>query len=222
VSVPEIVATVTADESPIDAAYVVIEHVDGRHLTDVRKLSPGAHERLVREAGTHLGAVHDLDYEGRYGRLVVDDGAFGIDYPFDEWGAIYRSVVEWNVERVDDRFDDLRGPVGAALDAFETFDDERAVDQSILYRDSHAENLVFAPDDSADRLRDELRGACVDARGGCREDHFDETYPAYRLLSVLDHLHYFDYFSRFVSGGDPDDAADWLRGFVHTRVEELS
>jgi len=265
VPVPQIVATVPADESPIDVAYVVMEYVDGRHLTDVRELSPAAHERLVQEAGTHLAAVHDLDYEGRYGRLVSNGDAFGIDHAFDEWAAMYRSVVEWSVERVADRFDDLRGPIRTASDAFETRVDERAIDQSILYRDYHAKNLVFASDDSsnplvravldfnyrpvgdapvdvavaemtlvdtplgnadrtdrADRLRDELRGAYVDARGGNRENYFDETYPAYRLLSVLDHLHYFEYFTQFVPGGGPDDAADWLRGFVRARVDELT
>jgi|GEM_PF-1903441 len=265
VPAPEIVASVTADESPIGVAYVVMGHVEGRHLTDVRELSPPAHERFVREAGTHLAAVHDLDYEGQYGRLVAEDGAFSIDYAFDDWASMYRSVVEWNRERIGERFADLDPLFETALDAFESHVDERAVDQSILYRDYHAKNLVFAPDDAADPLvravldfnyrpvgdapldvavaettlvdtpldatdrghraddlRETLRSAYVDARGGVRAEHFDACYPAYRLLSVLDHLHYFDYFQQFAPPEDPGDVADWLRGFVRARVDELT
>ena len=259
VPVPEILAAVPADESPLDAAYVVMEFVDGRRVTDVRDLSPTTHERLLREAGDHLAAVHGLDYEGPYGRLVAEGDAFAVEYPFDAWAPAYRSIVEWNLERFEDRFDDLRAPVRRGLDAFEDSVDEDVVDQSILYRDYHAKNLVFeradadravravldfnyrpvgdAPvdvavaettlvdtplgdTDRADRRRATLRDAYVDARDGVHEEYFDDRYPAYRLLSVLDHLHYFEYFVQFVPGDD-DDAAEWLREFVRARVAEL-
>lgn len=150
VPVPAVLATVPAGDGVIDPAYYLMEFVDGRRTPDVGDLSPAAHERLAAEAGRHLAAIHDLPYDGPCGRLVAEDGRLVTTHGVDDWPDAFRREVDYLFEDVADRFGDLEPAIRAALDEFDGAVADRAVDRSILYRDYHAKNLVFAPDDDAD------------------------------------------------------------------------
>lgn len=154
VPVPEVLAVVPETDGPLDDAFYCMSSVDGRRTADVRDLSPAAHERFAREAGRHLAALHDLPYDGPFGHLVADDGELVPGHAFDDWEPAFRAMVEYRLdrfeERVDDRFHDLEPAFRDALAAFANRVADRAVDRSVCYRDYHAKNVVFDPSDDAD------------------------------------------------------------------------
>jgi len=270
VPVPGILATVPAGDGPIDPAYYLMEFVEGRRTPDVGDLSPAAHERLAAEAGRHLAAIHDISGDWPYGRLVANDGELMTTHGVDDWTEGFHGEVEYLFEGVADRFCDLEPTLRAAFDEFDDAVADRTVDRSVLYRDYHAKNTVFAPrdevdrdgnsqsdarvtralldfnfrlvgdapldvaiaewtlvdvplggTDGAERVRATLRDAYVEARGGTHADHFDATYPCYRLVPVFNHLRYFGYFSQFAREDDPDAFAARIREFVRARRDEI-
>lgn len=148
--VPEVLAIAPEGDEHVPCAYFLMEHIDGRRESDVNAFSERAHERLTREAGCHLAAIHGVSYEGPYGRLQAEDGAFFVEHPFERWADHVASVTDYHAGRIDDRFGDLRPCFEEAMARFDLEEDR--VEKSILYRDYHPMNLVFEPDDDADSL----------------------------------------------------------------------
>lgn len=150
--VPDVLAVVPEGDEYIDHAYVLLTYVDGRTVTDVNDLSPATHERLAREAGRHLAAIHDLPFDGPFGRLHANNGELFVDHGFDSWAASLEAIADYHLERLEPRFADLEPTIEDAIARFSTAVDETAVDRAILYRDYHPKNLVLEPDDDADPL----------------------------------------------------------------------
>lgn len=150
--VPDVLAVAPDGDEYIEHAYFLLTYVDGRRVTDVRDLSPAAHERLVRTAGRHLAAIHELTYDGPFGRLHAENGELFVDYGFESWAANFESIVEYHLERLAPRFVDLEPELEAAMARFSNTVDEATVEKSILYRDYHPKNLVLELDDEADPL----------------------------------------------------------------------
>lgn len=69
VPVPRVLATTGADEGPLGTASYAMAFLDGREVDGVLGLPPATRERLVREAGAHLAAIHDVRIAGAYGPL---------------------------------------------------------------------------------------------------------------------------------------------------------
>lgn len=259
VPVPEVRTVVSAVESHLECAFYLMEYVEGRRIQDVRNLSPGFHERLAREAGRHLAAIHALQIDGPYGRRVAEGGELAVDYPFEEWAPNFRSELEYALDGEAKCVTGAEDAVRGALDALEGTAVARDTDTSLLYRDYHPKNLVFAPDDGADpavravldfnyrpvgdapldvaiaewhlidvpfggtsragELRNTLRGAYAEARGGDLADYFGSWYACYRLIPALGTLNYFDYFSQFAPE-DRDGFADRIDAFLRARIDE--
>lgn len=150
VPVPDVRTVVPAAESRLECAFYCMEYVEGRRIQDVRELAPGARRRLAREAGRHLAAIHRLQIDGPYGRRVADNGELVADYPFEEWAPNFRAELEYVLDREAKHVTGAEDSVRDALDVLEGTVAARDVDRSLLYRDYHPKNLVFAPDDGAD------------------------------------------------------------------------
>lgn len=150
--VPEVLSVVPGGDEYVDHTYFLLEFVGGQRVTDVTEFSDAAHERLVRAGGRHLAAIHDLSVDVPYGRLHAEDGELFVLHEFDSWVANVDSIVAYHLDRFDARFADLEPAFESAVTALSAAVDEDAVDRSILYRDYHPKNLVFAPDDGGDPL----------------------------------------------------------------------
>jgi len=148
--VPAVLAVAPDGDEHVEYAYFLMEHVDGRREPDVNALSESEHERLVREASSHLAAIHGVSYEGPHGRLHAEDGSLFVEHPFERWADYVASVGDYHAERIDRRFADLRPAFEDGMADFAL--EEEDVEQSVLYRDYHPKNLVLEPDDSADSL----------------------------------------------------------------------
>lgn len=151
--VPDVLAVVPHGDEHVEHAYFLLTHVDGRRVADVTDLSPTARERLARAAGRHLAAIHDLPFDGPYGRLHATDGELFVDHGFESWEACLEAIVDYHLERLEPRFADLEPSIGDAAATFSSVVDEGAVDKSILYRDYHPKNLVLEPDDAEPLVR---------------------------------------------------------------------
>lgn len=78
VPTPTLLASVGPDTSPFGAAFCIVRADGGQRLDDVLDLPERAHEKLVREAGAQLAALHTADVDARvsenggpYGDLSV-------------------------------------------------------------------------------------------------------------------------------------------------------
>lgn len=170
--VPEPLGSVAAAESQLGAAWFLTEYLPGEQVTDVFGLSPASHERLVREAGRHLAALHEIDIGahvempgGQYGDLrvpggdpsapltVVDSGVpAGTDLipGHETWPARLETVVERVVAGLegrtyttDGRFPEL---VSVIHEAIANADLPTRPPVSPLHLDYRPANLVFEPE----------------------------------------------------------------------------
>lgn len=133
IPVPAVYGFVDAhDELP--EPFVLLERVDGVNVEgDPERLPTAARERVVREAGAHLAALHELGPLPRIGtvavrddELAVVDGEHGSVDGFREW---LRAGVDEVLDALADgtyfpdladepeRFADLVPPLRAVLDA---------------------------------------------------------------------------------------------------------
>lgn len=158
--VPEVLATMPADDGPLDAPCYVMAFVEGRDVDRVPALSTKTRDRLVREAATHLAAIHDLDVPTGYGQLRVLDGDLVVDPAFDSWREQFDAMVaevtvalrgEGSLTDDDPRFADLASEVRTVLT------DAPVVSESpspaLVVRDYRLANLVLASDDADPLVR---------------------------------------------------------------------
>lgn len=173
VPVPAVLATVPAGSGPLDVAAFLTRYVEGRTVPDLLELPEAARERLVRESGRHLAAIHGLRPVEGFGPLRVVDGGLVADPARERWSDRFRELGAaavaglrgegyTNDERA--RFADLADPVRDALVA-EGVDDRDDVAPATLYGDYRPANLVLGPD-----AADPLVRAVVDL-GGCETGH---------------------------------------------------
>lgn len=130
IPVPEVYGAVDRhDEYP--APFYLMEHVDGENVEGrPEELSPAARERVVREAGENLAALHELGTLPRVGSVGVRASGASADSSdeFDsvEDGAL--AVLDPDHGPVDDFRDHLRAEVEETCDALAdgTYFPERA------------------------------------------------------------------------------------------------
>lgn len=160
VPVPDVLATTPPDEGPLGVAYFVTAYCEGRHVTDVLTLPPTAHERLVREAGRHLAAMHEVRVADGFGNLRVDDD-LAVTPKYESWATWFAELVtdaadgllgEGYVTDAEARFADLEPGVREALTGLEAAVGERPVAPAVLHGDYRPANLVLAPRDDADPI----------------------------------------------------------------------
>lgn len=168
--VPAVRATVPPEDGPLDVACYVMEHVDGRQVRNLLALRPAARERLVREAGAHLAAMHDRRFTERYGHLQVDDGELVAQPTVTSWDALFAELAndvtaalrgEGSLSDEDPRFADLEPVVRDALGNFDEIADDVSPRPALVTRDYRPANLLLAESDDADPL---VRGV-VDVGG---------------------------------------------------------
>ncbi|GAB7094554.1 hypothetical protein JCM30237_17070 [Halolamina litorea] len=162
VPAPELLAAVGPETSPFDAAFCIVDVNRGQRLDDVLDLPEPAHERLVREAGAHLAALHNAsvgayttENGGAYGDLRVpnchpDSPLVVVDGGDEE---VRPAHARWpdRVERLTDRalgglqggeFTDLVGPIGAGVAAAGLPERPAAAALHLGYRPA---NIEFEP-----------------------------------------------------------------------------
>lgn len=213
IPVPAVYGYVDAhDEYP--APFVLLERVDGVNVEgDPDRLPTAARERVVREAGEHLAALHELGPLSRVGsvgvrdgELAVIDGEHGDVDGFRDWlraGAdeVLEALADGtyfpDLADEPDRFADLATPLSEALDA------RLAALSSVeapryCHWDYRYGNLLVDPETGATR-------AVLDWA------NLRATEPAYNLGKVEPHL-----FDHHRDG--PDRAAE-LRAAFRTAYE---
>lgn len=155
IPVPEPVAAVPADESPLDGAYFLMEFVPGRTIGDVSSvldLSTAAHGRLVAEAGRYLAQLHSLDIGDGCGRLRGVDGELVV-IPGMTWPEAYDAIIGHRLDGMTGgRFADLIPAVRETVEAFPSVVAGRTVELAVSHDDYHLKNLVLEPDDEADPI----------------------------------------------------------------------
>ncbi|MWG35349.1 phosphotransferase family protein [Halomarina oriensis] len=160
VPVPEVLATLPADDGPLDTPSYVMAFVEGRDVDHVPTLSPATRDRLVREAATHLAAIHDLGTPDRYGQLTVEDGQLVVAPAFDSWCAQFDAMAEdvtaalggdGPLTDAEPRFADLASEVRAALVDASAVPESPA--PSLVVRDYRLANLVLGGEDADPLVR---------------------------------------------------------------------
>lgn len=187
VPVPEVVAAVDPENSPLGAAFYLAEFFDGRNVPDARTLDPGVHERVVAESGHHLAGIHSVDVPSRVGRLRVVDGDLRVPDPDPGWDAAFRNVAWGRVAKLrgegpladaDARFADLADRAASALAEFpEAVDD--AVEPVLLHGDYRPSNLVLSPPGERPSIR-----AVIDVGGDVGDGLFDLAVAEAGLVDV--------------------------------------
>ena len=122
------------DHDTYPAPFYLLEHVDGENVEGrYGTLAPAARERIVREAGTNLAALHDLGTLPRVGKVGVRDGDLAVldgeHGPVDEFREWFRAGVAETCDALaagtyfpdhadePERFADLAEPLRAELRA---------------------------------------------------------------------------------------------------------
>lgn len=174
VPVPEVLAVVEPGEGSLEAAAFLAAYCDGRQVTDVLALSAPAHERLGREAGHNLAAMHELAAPDGVGPLAVEDGDLVVASPAESWSARFAALADDAVEGLtgagyvtddDGRFADLAPAVEDAFAGFVPVAVDRTVVPAILHGDYRPANLLLAPDDDATPLTHAVLDVGVPATG---------------------------------------------------------
>ena len=163
VPTPTLLAAVAPATSPFGASFCIVRDDGGQRLDDVLALPESAHERLVREAGEQLAALHNADLDvrisadgGPYGDLrvpachpdapltVVDVGEDGTTAPGDQrWPDRFERLRDRVVGGLrGGEFDDLTGTVADGLTAATVPDRPPAALLHLGYRPA---NLRFEP-----------------------------------------------------------------------------
>lgn len=90
------------------APFYLLEHVDGANVEGrPRALSPEARERIVRDAGRYLAALHDLGPLPAVGRIGVADGELAVldsdDHPrYDDYRDAFLASYEETLDALLD------------------------------------------------------------------------------------------------------------------------
>lgn len=162
VPTPDLLAAVAPDASPFGVSFCITSVASEQRLDHVLDLSEGAHERLVREAGAQLAALHGADIDARlsvdggpYGDLrvpdchpdaplvVVDAAADGPRPGHERWPAYVERLTERALAGLQDgEFADLASTIRAGIDAA-TLPAEPTI--APLHLDYRPENLAFEP-----------------------------------------------------------------------------
>ena len=127
VPAPTLLAAVGPDTSPFGTSFCILRADGGQRLPDVLALPDAAHEQLVREAGSHLAALHGADLDAR---TSADGGPYGDfrvpdchpDAPLTVVGVGDDGTPAAGDERWPERFERLRDRVVGELRGGE-FDD---------------------------------------------------------------------------------------------------
>lgn len=158
---PELLAAVDPDTSPFGVAFCIVDADRGQQLDDVLDLPDHAHERLVREAGEQLAALHrsgvdvrESEDGGPYGDLRVpachpDAPLVVIDASEDEpapgherWPDWLDVLTERTLDALDPEFADLAPTVREGIAAADV-PERRAV--APLHLGYEPGNLEFEP-----------------------------------------------------------------------------
>ena len=174
VPVPEVLAAVAADAGALTGPFFLTQYVAGRPVDGVLALSAAERERLVREAGRHLAAVHRLSVADGFGDLRAVDGGLTTSPGYDSWREWFDKMAgeaaaglngAARVTDPDPRFADLEQTVGGAMTG--DWSGDRRVAPAVLHNDYRPANLVFtAESDASPLVRAVLDfGGCVTGDG---------------------------------------------------------
>jgi len=188
VPVPAVLAAVDPGESPLGAAFYLMEHCEGRDDPDARALDPGTHEAVAAESGRHLAGIHSVDVPREVGQLRVVDGDLRVPDPHPDWADAFAAFARDRVAKVrgeglladaDARFADLADDAGDALDEFGDAVAGQSVDPVLLHGDYRPANLVLAPDGERPAVR-----AVIDVGGDVGDGLFDLAVAEAGLVDV--------------------------------------
>jgi aminoglycoside phosphotransferase (APT) family kinase protein len=155
VPVPAVLATARADEGPLPGAYFLTRYCEGRGVADLLTLSDAAQERLLREAGRNLEAIHAVRPVDGFGDLRVVGGDLAVRPGTATWADRFGELAadaadglvgDARVADPEPRFADLASDVRAAFDGFPPAEG-RDVAPAVLHEDYRPANLTLAPDD---------------------------------------------------------------------------
>lgn len=144
VPVPTLRARGTVEETP----YLLLDRAAGE-VHPLPTLEDADAERLARELGGHLAALHAMQAPG-WGAIRGTDDGLATAHEFETWPALAEAVFERNRTRLSDtRFADLAAP---AADAWPRLRARLSSDRTpvVTHNDPNPGNLALAPD--ADRL----------------------------------------------------------------------
>ena len=188
VPTPQILAQIAPEAGPLDTAFYVMEFIDGRQVRSLMGLSPPARERLVREAGTHLAAIHELRITDTYGRLHFSDDDLGVKSPFQSWDAFFGELVEEVITGLrgdghltdeEPRFADLAPTIRNTLaDYSVTVDPPPA--PALVVSDYRPLNLILATADDTDQL---VQGV-IDVSGLAGDPLLDAALTEEAMINV--------------------------------------
>lgn len=129
---------------PLGTPYAVFEYVPGVERDGVAALPDRTAERLCREAGEHLAAIHRIRFD-TVGGLGVVDGSLAVTRERD-----YRDLLDASLERQvadlrDTRFADVCDRVAEAGAALVADLDLAAVTPALVHGDYRLDNLRVDP-----------------------------------------------------------------------------
>jgi len=161
VPVPQVLAQEMAVDGPLDVACYVMEHLEGREIQSLVDLPSSVRERLLREAGAHLAAIHELRITDSYGRLHVVDGDLTVQSPVQSWNALFEDLVgeitagllgDGLLTDANPRFADLEPTIRETLTDFHTAVDGSPPPPAIVMGDYRPANLLVASHSDADPI----------------------------------------------------------------------
>ena len=153
VPVPDVLATGESGATGLARPFFLTRYVAGRNVDGMFALSDAERERLVREAGRHLAAVHRVRVADGFGDLRAVDGDLTTSPGCEAWDAWFGEMAgeaaaglrgEVPVADPEPRFADLAPAVREALTGGET--GHRCVTPAVLHNDYRPANLVLAPE----------------------------------------------------------------------------
>jgi len=189
VPVPNILASVPSDEGPLDVAYYVMEHVDGRGIDHVPELSPETRARLVREAGEHLAAIQTVRLAESVGHLRAPGGRIVDRAAAGSWPALFEEMVEDVTDAMcgegpltdaAPRFADLASDVRDVLAGDDTPIARSSPTPALVTLDYRLANLQLAPEADAASL---IRGI-LDVGGFVGDGLLDAAFTEESLIDV--------------------------------------
>lgn len=189
VPVPRVLASATAADGPLDRAWYVMDHLEGRVEPSILDLPRATHEQLVREAGAHLAAVHDVRVDLGWGDVHGVDGDLFVADPAGSWANAFTELVDDAVTALhgegaladaDSRFEDLAPAIEDALIDSESPVAGTSPPRALLFGDYRPANLLLAPSDDADSV---VRGV-VDVGGFVGEGLLDVAMAEDALIDT--------------------------------------
>lgn len=190
VPAPEILATVHASDGPLEVPFYLMTHLDGRHVDSPLELSSATRERLVREAGSHLAAIHEMDLPvTQWGHLEAPDGELRVREPFDVWRSFFDELAaeicdalrgEGPLTDEQPHFADIEPLVRETVTGDLPAATDRSPEPSLVAGDYRAANLLLAPRDDADPL---VRGV-IDVGGQVGDGLLDVALTEDALIDL--------------------------------------